>query len=101
MACVTDEEARSIDKTAHDLRLDILVEVHDEAELNRALELETKLVGINNRDLRSFETKLEICERLTEKIPADRIVVTESGISTHEDCLRLKARHRRFSSAKA
>ncbi len=89
MASVTDEEARRINKTAHDLRLDVLVEVHNEAELHRALELETKLVGINNRDLRTFETKLETCERLAEKIPADRIVVAESGITSHDDCLRL------------
>ena len=82
MACVTDEEAKKLNKTAHDLRLDVLVEVHDEAELQRALELETQLLGINNRDLRSFETKLETCERLAEKFPPDRIVVAESGIAT-------------------
>ena len=89
MACVSDEEAKRLNKTAHDLALDVLVEAHDEEELDRALELETRLVGINNRDLRNFETKLETCERLAEKIPADRIIVAESGISTHEDCLRL------------
>jgi indole-3-glycerol phosphate synthase len=89
MACVSDEEAKRLNKTAHDLALDVLVEVHDKAELNRALELETRLVGINNRDLRTFETELETCERLAEKIPSDRIIVAESGISTHADCLRL------------
>jgi indole-3-glycerol phosphate synthase len=90
MACVSDEEARRLNKTAHDLALDVLVEAHDEEELDRALELETRLVGINNRNLRNFVTKLEICERLAEKIPADRIIVAESGISTYEDCVRLK-----------
>ncbi|MGH6819127.1 MAG: indole-3-glycerol phosphate synthase TrpC [Methylovirgula sp.] len=90
MACVSDEEAKRLNKTAHDLALDVLVEAHDERELDRALELETRLVGINNRDLRDFATKLETCERLAEKIPADRIIVAESGISTYEDCLRLK-----------
>ena len=89
MACVSDEEAKKINKTPPDLRLDVLVEVHDEAELDRALELESRLVGINNRDLRTFETKLETCERLAGKIPTDRIVVAESGIATHDDCLRL------------
>jgi indole-3-glycerol phosphate synthase len=90
MACVSDEEAKRLNKTAHDLALDVLVEAHDEEELDRALELETRLVGINNRDLRNFETRLETCERLAGKIPADRIIIAESGITTHEDCLRLK-----------
>lgn len=89
MAAVDDQEARELNKAAHDLSLDVLVEVHDEQELDRALELETRLVGINNRDLRTFETKLETSERLAEKIPADRIIVSESGIFTHEDCTRL------------
>ncbi len=90
MACVSDAEAKALNKTAHDLALDVLVEVHDEKELDRALELETRLVGINNRDLHTFETKLETSERLAEKIPRDRVIVGESGIATHEDCLRLR-----------
>lgn len=90
MACVSDEEASSLTRAAHDLSMDILVEVHEEAELARALRLETRLVGINNRDLRTFKVSLETCERLAEKIPSDRIVVGESGIFTHEDCLRLQ-----------
>ena len=89
MAAVNDDEARELNKAAHDLSLDVLVEVHDDQELERALELETRLVGINNRDLRTFETKLETSERLAEKIPGDRIIVSESGIFTHEDCVRL------------
>jgi indole-3-glycerol phosphate synthase len=91
LACVSDEEASQLTRAAHDLSMDILVEVHCEDELTRALRLETKLVGINNRDLRSFATSLEVSERLIQKIPPDRIVVSESGISTHEDCLRLKS----------
>lgn len=90
MACVSDAEAKALNKTAHDLALDVLVEVHDENELARALELEPRLIGINNRDLHTFETKLETSERLAEKIPRDRIMVSESGIATHEDCLRLR-----------
>ncbi|VTZ26986.1 Indole-3-glycerol phosphate synthase [Methylocella tundrae] len=91
MACVGDEEASQLTRAAHDLAMDILVEVHDEAELDRALRLETRLVGINNRDLRTFETSLDLSERLAHKIPSDRIAVSESGIFKHEDCLRLKA----------
>ncbi len=91
MACVDDNEASQLTRAAHDLAMDILVEVHDQAELDRALRLETRLVGVNNRDLRSFETSLELTEKLVPKIPPDRIAVSESGIFTHEDCLRLKA----------
>lgn len=91
MACVSDEEASALTRAAHDLGMDILVEVHDEAELHRALPLETRLVGINNRDLRTFEVSLDLCERLCPKIPPDRIVVGESGIFTHQDCLRLQS----------
>jgi indole-3-glycerol phosphate synthase len=89
MACVCDAEAKTLNKAAHDLALDVLVEVHNEAELMRGLELETRLIGINNRDLHTFEVKLETSERLAEKIPSGRIIVAESGIATHEDCLRL------------
>jgi indole-3-glycerol phosphate synthase len=90
LACVNDEEASQLSRAAHDLAMDILVEVHSEAELTRALRLETKLVGINNRDLRTFETSLAVSEHLIKKIPADRIVVSESGIFVHEDCVRLQ-----------
>jgi indole-3-glycerol phosphate synthase len=91
MACVSDSEASSLTRAAHDLGMDILVEVHDEAELARALPLETRLVGINNRDLHTFKVSLDICEKLAAKIPPDRLVVAESGIATHQDSLRLHA----------
>ncbi|HXE26072.1 MAG TPA: indole-3-glycerol phosphate synthase TrpC [Roseiarcus sp.] len=89
MAAVDDETAKSLNKAAHDLGLDVLIETHDEDELNRALALEGRLVGVNNRDLRTFETSLEVCERLRPSIPKGRIVVAESGISSHADCKRL------------
>ncbi len=89
MAAVDDETAKALNKTAHDLGLDVLIETHNETELKRALTLEGRLIGINNRDLRTFETKLEVCEKLMPLIPPGRIVVAESGISSHADCQRL------------
>jgi indole-3-glycerol phosphate synthase len=91
MAAVDDETARSLNNTAHDLGLDVLIEIHDERELDRALTLEGRLIGVNNRDLHSFETNLEVSERLAPLVPNDRVVVGESGIVIHEDCQRLAA----------
>jgi len=90
LSCVTDAEAKALNTTAHDLRMDVLVEVHDERELDRALALETRLIGINNRNLRDFSVSLDICEQLAARAPKDRILVAESGIATHDDCLRLE-----------
>lgn len=89
MAAVDDDEARALNKAAHDLQMDVLVEVHDEKELARALELETALVGVNNRDLHTFHTTLDVSLRLAPLVPSGRIVVSESGINSHDDCLRL------------
>ena len=91
MASVTDEEAGALVRTAGDLDMDVLVEVHDEAEVERALHLDATLIGINNRDLRSFETSLAVSERLAPLVPSDCVVVAESGIGSHEEIERLRA----------
>jgi indole-3-glycerol phosphate synthase len=89
MAGVDDVTAKALNETARELGMDVLVEVHDEAELDRALPLESRLLGINNRDLRSFNVDIALTERLAPRVPADRIVISESGIFTHTDIARL------------
>jgi indole-3-glycerol phosphate synthase len=80
-----------LERTAQSLGLAVLVEVHDAAELERALALETPLVGINNRNLRTFETTLETTLDLLPRVPAGRLVVTESGILSAGDVARMRA----------
>ena len=89
MSSVTDAEARALADAARDWDMGTLVEVHDEAELERAVALDCDLIGINNRDLRTFETRLETTERLAPLVPRGRLIVTESGIATNADLSRL------------
>jgi indole-3-glycerol phosphate synthase len=90
LASLDDATAKALCEVARTLGMDVLAEVHDEAELSRALRLETKLIGINNRDLRSFEVDLAVTERLARDIPGDRIIIAESGILGHDDIARLR-----------
>jgi indole-3-glycerol phosphate synthase len=89
MAAVDDAAARALEDMALAWRMDVLVEVHDEAELERALRLKSRLIGINNRDLNTFKTTLETSERLAPRVPRDRIIVGESGINAPADLARL------------
>jgi indole-3-glycerol phosphate synthase len=89
MAAVDDAAARDLEQTAASLGIDVLIEVHDETELERALRLRSRLIGINNRDLKTFKTALATSERLAPMIPRDRVVVGESGINAPADLARL------------
>jgi indole-3-glycerol phosphate synthase len=89
MAMLCDAQARELEEMAMSLGMDILAEVHDADELERALMLKTPLIGINNRNLKTFETSLGTTENLALRIPEGRLIVTESGIFAHEDITRL------------
>lgn len=91
VAALDDARLVELEDCASGLGLDVLVEVHDGDELERALRLRTPLLGINNRDLRNFETSLETTLQLLPRIPASRLVVTESGIATTADVARMRA----------
>src|SRR5512143_523076 len=91
MAAVDDATAHDLTAAAQALGMDVLAEVHDEAELQRALLLDTPLIGINNRDLKTFATSLATTMRLAPLVPKDRLVIAESGIYTHADLVRLAA----------
>jgi len=85
VAALSDAQMHELAATTKELGMDILVEVHDAAEMERALTLDTPLMGINNRDLRTFDTSLQTTLDLKAMVPADRLVITESGIHTQED----------------
>lgn len=89
-ACLAKREMRELERLAHELGMAVLVEVHDAAELEAALTLQTPLIGINNRNLKSFETKLETTLDLLPRVPPNRMAITESGILVSEDVSRLR-----------
>ena len=89
LAALDDSTAQSLARLARDLGLDVLAEVHDEAELDRALALDGALLGINNRNLKTLKVDLTVFERLARRTPADRFLVAESGLKTAADLARL------------
>lgn len=91
MAALSDTQARELEEVARGLDMDVLVEVHDEREVERALGLQTSLIGINNRDLRTLRTDLAVTDRLAPLVPPDRFLVAESGIRSRDDLRRLAA----------
>lgn len=90
VAALEDAMMAEIEAAAHEQGLDVLVEVHDAAEMERALKhLQSKLVGVNNRNLKTFEVDLATTERLAAMVPGDVLLVCESGIGSHADCQRM------------
>jgi indole-3-glycerol phosphate synthase len=91
MAALDDHQARELCELAHTLGLDVLVEAHDAAELERALRLEASLIGINNRNLKTLQVDLRTTEQLAARVPDDRLLVAESGLHRHQDLARMAA----------
>ena len=89
-ACLDDAQMADLEATARSLHMAVLVEVHDRAELDRALQLKTPLVGINNRNLRTFEVSLQTTLSMRADVPADRLLITESGVLTRDDVHTLR-----------
>jgi indole-3-glycerol phosphate synthase len=91
VACLDDARLTDLNALARELGMDVLIEVHDQAELERALAVNNRLIGINNRDLRSFEVDLHTTLGMLDMLPSDRLLVTESGIHTREDVALMRS----------
>ena len=89
MAAVSDQQAQELEDCSNSWGMDVLIEVHDEKELERALRLKSKLVGVNNRNLKTFNIRLETTEELTPKIPKSYVIVSESGLFNKKDLIRM------------
>ena len=89
VAALSDAQATEIEEAALELGMDVLVEVHDRTEMDRAAQLRSRLIGVNNRDLKTFTTDLATTERLAALAPENTLLVGESGIASHDDCQRL------------
>ncbi|RCL00291.1 MAG: indole-3-glycerol phosphate synthase [Candidatus Tokpelaia sp. JSC188] len=90
LAAIDDHLAQELEEMAFDIGMDVLIEIHNEIELERALKLQSPLIGINNRNLRNFTIDLSNSERLASMLPLDKLLVSESGIFVYEDCQRLQ-----------
>ncbi len=90
LAALSDPQALELEDAARELAMDVLIEVHDSAELDRALGLKSPLVGVNNRNLKTLEVDLATCEALAPRVPAERLVVAESGLTTPADLTRMQ-----------
>jgi indole-3-glycerol phosphate synthase len=85
MASVSDAQAAELEDAAAQWGMDALIEVHDAEELERATRLKSRMIGINNRNLKTFETSLDVTRTLSKEVPGDRMMVSESGLNTPED----------------
>lgn len=90
MAALSDAQAAECEAAAHEFGMDVLIEVHNEAEMTRALKLSSQLIGINNRNLKTLEVELATSETLVKLVPEGRVVVCESGVATYKDIVRMQ-----------